>query len=298
MPTPTPPIPVIINATAGLGWDDERCRELEKLFEAAGATAVVHMAKDPEDLRGLVQAALASAPPVLVAGGGDGTLSTVAALLAPTSTALGILPLGTLNHFARDLGIPLDAAEAIAAIVRGRTVDVDLGEVNDRPFINNSSLGIYTRIVRDRDRRRRTGLGKRWAMAWATLAALRRSRLLDVSLTLDGEERHYRAPFVFIGNNRYVVEGFGMGRRDRLREGRLSIYVTWRTGGVGLVTLALRALFGRLKQAPDFAAGTTHAITVNSRRGALPVAADGEVFLLQTPLHYRIRPRALKVVAP
>jgi diacylglycerol kinase family enzyme len=208
--------------------------------------------------------------------------------------------LGTLNHFARDLGVADDLDDAIAAIAANRTKQVDLGEVNGTHFINNASLGLYPDIVRDRTRQqRRLGRGKYRAMVWATLAALRRSSFLHLTVELDGKASGAgRAPFVFIGNNDYVMEGFHIGERASLGEGRLSVYTTRRRSRWGLVTLAMRALFGRLRQADDFLAESVARLRVESRHRYLHVATDGEVMRMRTPLEFRSLPGALRVVAP
>jgi diacylglycerol kinase family enzyme len=236
---------------------------------------------------------------VIVAAGGDGTVSAVAGVLRGTGTALGVLPFGTLNHFAKDLGIPLDAAQAARTIAAGRRIAVDVGEVNGRCFINNASLGLYPGMVRERDRQqRRLRRSKRHAMLWATLAVLNRPPLLDLRLEVDGKMHDYRAPFVFIGNNDYQMEGFDIGTRARLDEGRLDVYTTRGCGAGGLVMLMLRALLGRLRQDREFFEAHPATLRVASRKQRLLVATDGEVTSMQTPLEFRIAPRALQVVVP
>jgi diacylglycerol kinase family enzyme len=251
------------------------------------------------ELRSVVKAAAREQPPMIVAGGGDGTLSTVAGLLKGTGIAFGVLPLGTLNHFAKDLRIPMDVKEAIRVLAEGHVIEVDVGEVNGKVFLNNSSLGIYPDVVRERKRQQsRLGRGKRWALFWATITAMRRAAFLHVRMRLHDGEREYRAPFVFIGNNPYVMEGFNIGVRDTLSSGVLSVYVTQRRSRWALFGLGLRALFGQLRQAKDFEALTAEALTIESRHPYMHVATDGEVALMQTPLHYRVHPLALRVVAP
>jgi diacylglycerol kinase family enzyme len=293
------PTPVIINASAGTGWDDAHFEELAQAFRDAGMEVEILAARSGDEIRSHAKAALARNPGTLVAGGGDGTISSVASLVRGTSTVLGILPLGTLNHFAKDLGIPMALREAIALLARGNVAEVDVGVVNGRMFLNNSSLGIYPDIVRDRTRQqRRLGRGKRWALLWATWTALRRSAFLHLRITVDGRERIARTPFIFIGNNAYIMEGFEIGQRDGLSDGKLSVYFTRRCTRLGLVALGFRALFGQLKQAKDFEAALAEEVTVETHHPRLPVSADGEVFASQSPFAYRIHPRALKVVAP
>jgi diacylglycerol kinase family enzyme len=259
----------------------------------------VTVLEEGADVREAARRALKARPAVLVAAGGDGTLSAVADVVRGTDTALGVLPCGTLNHFAKDLGIPLDPAEAARVIAAGRRKRVDVGEVNGIGFINNASLGIYPKIVRERTaQQRRFGRSKRTAMLWATLAVLDRSPLVDLRLELEGQAHEFHAPFVFVGNNRYALEGFQIGTRERLDAGMLDLYTTRRSTALGLLGLALRALFGRLRQADDFLEASVPALRVESRRAQLFVATDGELRLMQTPLEFRIRPRQLQVIVP
>ena len=292
-------VSVIVNAGSGLGNDTALIERVRALFEAAGADADVRLARGGAEIGAAVDAALARTPDVIVAGGGDGTVSSVASRLAGSPVALGVLALGTLNHFARDAGVPADLERAVGAIVEGRRVEVDIAEVNGRVFINNSGLGLYPDIVRHRERQqRRLGRGKWPAFAWATLHALRRFPFLRVRLVVDGDERVRRTPFVFIGNNEYRMDGFAIGERRDLDRGRLSLYVAQRPGRLKLLMLALRALTGRLRQARDFDAMGATEIVIESRRKRLHVSADGEVTTMTPPLHYRIRPRALAVMLP
>ena len=289
-------IVVIVNAGAGTGHDEALLARVRELFDAAGAPADVRAAHGAE-IVAQVEAARAERPAVIVAGGGDGTVSAVAAALVDSDIAFGVLPLGTLNHFAKDLGIPLDLEAAVEQVVRGRATRVDVGEVNGRIFVNNSSLGLYPDIVRDRERQQhRLGRGKWLALVWASLAALRRYPFLRVRLHIDGSERERRTPFVFIGNNEYRVEGFAIGEREHLDRGRLSLYLAHRPGRARLLLLVLRAVSGRLKQARDFEALLARDFVVETGHRLLRVANDGEVFTMTTPLHYRIRPASLTVM--
>ena len=290
---------VIVNAGSGAGHDPSLVERLRRLFERAGANADIALARGGAELATCIETAIAQRPAVIAAGGGDGTISSVGAALVGSEIALGVLPLGTLNHFARDAGVPLDLERAVDAIVNGRPTPVDVGEVNGRIFLNNSSLGLYPDIVRDRERQqKRLGRGKWPALAWATLAALRRYPFLGVRLSLDGQERWHlrKTPFVFIGNNEYTMEGFSIGERTALDRGRLSLYVAQRPGRLRLLLLALRALFGRLKQSRDFDVLLATELVVDSRRHHLRVATDGEVTRMRPPLRYRIRPASLSVM--
>ena len=293
------PIAVILNASAGAGHGDELAKTITEKFRSHGLDAHVTLAANGSEVIAASKRAVAERTGTVVAGGGDGTMSAVAATLAGTDIHFGILPLGTLNHFAKDLRIPQDLDGAIATIAEGLSVAIDAGEVNGRIFVNNSSLGLYASTVRHRQQQqRRLGRGKWLALFWAAVSAFRRYPLLSVTLSLENEEFSRRTAFIFIGNNEYLMEGFTIGTRRRLDGGKLSLYTSQRTGRLGSLVLAAKALMGCLSQAKDFDALSAKTILIETRRKRIRVATDGEVTLMSTPLHYRICPAALNVIVP
>lgn len=257
------------------------------------------LAASGDEMTAAARLAIATGAAMVVAGGGDGTINAVASVMVDSGVPFGVLPLGTLNHFAKDLDIPLDLDDAIANLAQGRRIKVDVGDVNGQIFLNNSSLGLYPDIVRDRvKQQRRLGRGKWMAFGWATMAALRRYPFLAVRLNLNGQRHERHTPFVFIGNNEYLMEGFNIGERERIDQGTLSLYVAQRPGRLGLVRLALHALFGRLARLKDFDIVLAKEVEIETRHKRLRVSTDGEVTVMSTPLHYRIRASALTVVVP
>ncbi|MBV9209487.1 MAG: diacylglycerol kinase family lipid kinase [Acidobacteria bacterium] len=290
---------VIINASSGTDDKEQALARLEEMFAARGLEARVHLAGSGEEILELSRRAVKEACEPIVAGGGDGTINAVASQLIGTGRTLGVLPLGTLNHFAKDLRIPLTLEEAAETILTGRAVEVDVGEVNGRVFLNNSSLGLYPSIVHRREQQQqRLGRGKWPAFIWAALSVLKRYPFLNVRLHAGEKELKRRTPFVFIGNNEYVMESFNIGSRSCLDAGELSLYIAHRTGRLGLLRLAWRALFGGLRDEEDFDALCTKEVWIETSRRKLRVATDGEVTVMRTPLHYRVRPRALRVIVP
>jgi diacylglycerol kinase family enzyme len=289
---------VILNATAGKAKSGNLQSMIAGLFSAAGLNAEI-ISVAGKDLSAAAKQAVAGNHERIVAGGGDGTVSTVAAEVAGTEKILGILPLGTLNHFAKDLHVPLYLEGAVPTIVQCHVANVDVGEVNGRVFINNSSLGIYPHIVHRRvAEQMRLRIGKWPAFIGASMHAFRRSPFLDLRIEVKGGMLTRKTPFLFIGNNEYEMTGFRIGARPRLNSGKLGLYLSRRTGRFGLLRLALRALFGRLNQAKDFEAFSVEETTIESRRKRLLVATDGEVTYMHPPLHCRSRPSALRVIVP
>ncbi|MBK5189550.1 MAG: diacylglycerol kinase family lipid kinase [Gemmatimonadaceae bacterium] len=292
-------IPVVINAGAGNSHASDRAKALTELFLAGGMQVDVRLAESGADIDRLVREAVAKRPRVFVAAGGDGTISTAAAALAGTDIVLGVLPFGTLNHFAKDLKIPLELEASVQNIVENNVIAVDVGEVNGKIFINNSSLGMYPDIVRDRERQQtRLGRGKWNSLVWASLAALRRFPFLTVRIEVEGEKRGYVTPLVFIGNNEYQMTGFDIGARESLEGGALSVYIVKKSGRAALVRLSMQAVLGRLEQARDFEAMKTPELVIETRRSRVLVATDGEVQSMTSPLRYRVRPRSLRVIVP
>jgi diacylglycerol kinase family enzyme len=268
------------------------------LFRAAGCDAQIVMLQKGDDPAGTARAAAARAQ-VVVAAGGDGTVSRVAAGVIGTSAILGVLPIGTLNHFAKDLHIPLDVETAVTTIAARHTGRVDVGWVNDHVFVNNSSIGIYPSIVDVRDELRRQGHHKWPATALATFRVLRRHGGMRVTIEVDGRQAVWRTPFVFVGNNEYAVEGIRLGARTRLNEGRLYAYAAPRVRTRELPKLLMKALLGRVRHSGEFeivSAPELRLTTAGPRR--VRVALDGEVASMTLPLHYRSRPGALRVILP
>lgn len=289
---------VLLNAASGTGSAADAARTIERLFGEAGREARVELVESGDRLRVLAREAARGHPEAVVAGGGDGTISTVAEALAGTGIPLGVLPLGTLNHFAKDLGIPLELEQATAVILAGHITKVDVGEVSGHIFLNNSSIGVYPRLLRLRERYRERGRSKWIAACWAMLAVLRRHSFMAVRIVADGETIVRRTPFVFVGNNAYRMEGLSAGSRDSLTDGRLAVYIMNATGRRSLLWLAWSVLIGRARQIQELEMLSVLEAQVETRRAMLQVALDGEVLEERDPLAYRVRPAALAVFTP
>ena len=293
------PVSVLLNASAGAAaraGDDEHpaLGEVQDAFAAAGLNVAIAVGSGAT-LTALARRAVARGVRVVVAGGGDGTIGSVAAAVANTDATLGVLPLGTLNHFAKDLGIPPGVPDAVRVIAVGHTARVDVGEVNGRVFINNSSLGLYPSVVYQREKRRAQGRGKWIAFALAVARVWRLHRRVRVIVHTETVSRIVRTPFVFVGNNEYQLEGVRLGARARVDAGQLHVAMAPGMTRGEIVRVLGSALLGRLADVDHLDTLLTDTVTIGARRRHLPVALDGEVTLVETPLKYRIRRGALRV---
>jgi diacylglycerol kinase family enzyme len=235
---------------------------------------------------------------VLVAAGGDGTVSTVAGVAVQTRATFGVIPLGTLNHFARDAGIPLDLEKAIAAIVEGRTRALDVGAMNEAIFVNNASLGLYPHLVWERQQEQSRGRGKSVAFLVALARTWRRYPTVGVHMTVDDVALVRRTPFVFVGNGEYRAEGVGLGTRASLNGGTLCVHLAPWVGRLEFLQLPIRALRGQLRNDARFESFRACDIRIETGDSRIDVALDGELRSYDTPLRFSIRRGALTTLVP
>jgi diacylglycerol kinase family enzyme len=293
------PTVVLLNRGGGAASADEDIAASAKAALAgAGLDAGIELVEGGE-IEGRARAVAERGDPLLIVGGGDGTVSAAAGALADTATRLAVLPLGTLNHFARDLGIPTALPEAAALIAAGSERRVDIAEMNGRTFVNNSAIGVYPLMVADRDlQRERLGRGKRLAMAVASVRTLARFGHQRLTLSVNDREARVDTPLLFVGNNDYQLELPGAGRREALDDGRLCVVVLRSKTRAGFLAATLRALIGRARPGDLVRLDGVERLRVDSRRHQLTVSLDGEVQRVAPPLDYRIRKQALRVIAP
>jgi diacylglycerol kinase family enzyme len=291
-------VAVILNPRSGLGADESLLREVVKLFATYGREATIVPASAGATLVVRARAAVEAGCRVLVAAGGDGTVNAVASAVVGRETPLGILPLGTLNPFAKDLGLPLDLPDAVRIAAQGVVRHVDVGEVNGQYFLNNSSIGVYPRIVELRHRYEMSGLSKWIAALWASLAVLRHRPFVDVRIQVANETIVRRTPFVFVGNNEYKMLGLRGGSRASLTGGYLAIYVMKAAERLSLLRLGVQVVTRGVERVEELDLFRITESKVETRRRRLQVALDGEVRVLASPLEYRSRPGALRVLTP
>lgn len=297
---PSPPterrIAVLVNPAAGRDEAGDRTARLEAAFARVGLKARVQ-AMEPHALRTAIDGLIHEGYGTIVAAGGDGTVSAVAQHLVGRRVTLGVVPMGTLNHFARDLGLPIDLDGAVDVIARGAVRAVDVGEVNGRAFLNNASLGLYPDQVRMRARLR-SRFSKPVAAFVASLAALRRLRALWLTVERDGARVRLRCPMVLVGNGEYGLDRGEPTSRARLDEGVLSLCLYTEARRLGLVVGAIRALFGRASAVRHLEVDRVREALLRVSRRRVPVALDGEVVTLSSPLRFRSVTGALRVIGP
>lgn len=288
----------IINGNAG-GLATENARQSARiLIEKDFPGAEVVFTGPATNVAELARQAVERGSRLIVAGGGDGTINAVASALVGTDSVLGVLPLGTLNHFAKDLGIPLDLEASLATLVHGAVKPIDVGEVNGRIFLNNSGLGLYPTVVRLRESKQQEGVGKWPAAIWATLKALARYRILTVRVTVNGKQLERKTPIVFVGNNEYQMQGLGAGHRAQLDAGSLCLYIPRPQSRSDLFFLAIRALIGKAPLDDRMDILLTPEFSLTTRHRHVTISLDGEVTSMEAPLGYRIRSAALRVRLP
>lgn len=289
---------VCVNRSSGAAARSEReAEEIRAALANAGIKGRVELL-DGAAIAEQAKKAAEAGTELIVVGGGDGTISAAAGALAGSGTSLGILPLGTLNHFARDLGIPMKLDEAAKVIAAGQTRVVDVAEVNGRTFINNSAIGLYPLMVIDRDlQQQRLGRSKRFAMVVAALRTLARFHHDRLTLTVNDEQARLDTPLLFVGNNDYRIDIGAPGHRDSLQDGKLCVLVMRKKTRRGLIAASIRALLNRTRPDDMVRLDDVARLRVASRRTHLPISVDGEVTALTSPLDYKVRKRALKVIA-
>jgi diacylglycerol kinase family enzyme len=290
-----------INASAGTARTKSKDHLRTSLAEILAQYNIEANLRFPhaEELPHLLKEARDSEFDGIIVGGGDGTIRTAAAALAGSGIPLGVLPLGTLNHFAKDLKLPIKLDDAAAVIGAGNVARVDVGEVNGEIFINNSSIGIYPFMVLDRERIQEEEGKWKWHAAFnAAIRAMRKFPLRKLRVRVGNETVLHRSPIVFIGNNDYGLDPGKVGRREHLDRGELSVHVARVESRQGFLLLVLRGMLGKLRMSRDLKTLRGRFAEITSRTSRLPVALDGEVEILTPPLRYVIRKHALKVFVP
>jgi diacylglycerol kinase family enzyme len=297
--------PLFIVMNTGSGSRDTASTEatVRGVLAQAGRRHELWRAHDPRQLPMLAQRAVDQARQqqgVVVAAGGDGTLNTVAQAVLTSGCPFGVLPQGTFNYFSRTHGIPLDPAEATRALLESRIQPVQVGLLNDRVFLVNASLGLYPKLLEEREAYKQQFGRRRLVAVWAgVITLLRAYRPLRLRLEHAGEVRVMRTATVVVGNNPLQLQQLGLPEARAVQQGQLAAIAVRPVGPLAMVGLLLRGALGRLGDADHVVNFAFDRLTVRPygwRR--LKVAVDGEVAWLDTPLVFQVAPHPLPLLVP
>jgi diacylglycerol kinase family enzyme len=277
-----------------------RCRNADKARQALAAAGVEVVEAEADELRRHLEQAVAEGSERILVAGGDGTIATAAALVAKKDSALAILPGGTLNHFARDHGIPTDLDEAAKVAAAGTIEAADLGSINDKVFLNTSSIGAYATFVRVRERfEQRFGYTIATLLAFITMFSSLRT--FGVELEVEGIRKTYRSSLVFIGVGERELKLPALGSRVSNGKRGLHVMIVQGRRPARLFAVALAGIARGTRQAaklPQFDAFVVDSCQIDLRRSRSPIALDGELKVMVTPLQYRIERDAIRLVVP
>ncbi|MCV2367499.1 diacylglycerol/lipid kinase family protein [Roseateles oligotrophus] len=306
---PFAPIQFVINAAAGSSDADMKREVIESVLRAEGRCGDLHFCT-PGQLAGVAresaQRALSTRTAV-VAVGGDGTLNTVAQAAHAAGCAMGVVPQGTFNYFARTHGIPADPAEAVRLLLHAAPVPVQVAGINERVFLVNASLGLYPDLLEDREAYKARFGRSRWvAFVAACATLLRAQRRLRLHIETGGTVRDLQTLTLFVGNNRLQLQQFGAEPEDTLAgtpgDGSMAALVLRPIGALSMMGLMLHGAMGRLGEAAgverfEFEHLVVKPTLPQGRRG-VKVAFDGEVTMMRAPLDFRVLAKPLYLLRP
>ncbi len=306
MRSPTP-FHVVINDGSGRQDTAQALAALTQVLEAAGQSYRIHRVDRPKRLPAVAREAVAQARAdagTVVAAGGDGTINAVAQATLGSGRPFGVIPLGTFNYFARHHGIPTETADAARVLLDASARPVQVGWVNDRVFLVNASLGLYPKLLEDRETYKRQFGRSRWVARWAGLVGLlREHRQLHIWLDHAGQVQRVRTPTLFVGNNPLQLQELGMPQAKAVEsEGVLAGLMLKPVATWQMLWLALKGAFGQLGDADQVEAFSFRELTVRPAlpygRRSLKVATDGEVSRLRLPLTFRVGETPLLLIRP
>lgn len=292
-------ITLVLNRKAGTlrGTDpDAVAAAIADIFRAEGHNVTIVVRSGEAAIQAITGACGVRSCDAVVVGGGDGTISAAAGIAAENGTTLGVLPLGTMNLFARSLGIPLELTAAAKALATADVVAVDIGVVNDRHFIHHVTLGLHPRLIRARERLRYgSRLGKIWASFQAWWIVLRQPQLMSVRLGMNGQTYERRTAALLVTNNP-LGEGH-LPYADDLRQGRLGVYVAKAWRWPDLLQLTAQIAFGAISGTPLLESWSAEKIEIALARPTT-ASVDGELATLRFPLALGVSKRGLTVLRP
>jgi diacylglycerol kinase family enzyme len=290
---------VVMNRGSGKKKHQELRQMLEDRLAPACGTYVLRESRKGSDLPALARQVAGEGFDLVIAAGGDGTQSAVAGALTGTDTIMGVLPGGTFNYFARDLGVGEAIEDALDTLLDARVETVDVGDVNGLIFLNNVSLGAYPQILKTRE-----GIYKRWgrsrlAAYWSVLVALRRLRKpMQLVARVDGQAQRYTSALVFVARSAYQLDSFGLEGAAEIRRGEFAVLIAKAKKPLPLMRSALRMAVGHSAKDDDFDLILTDELQIETPKRRQLVAHDGEKTQLDSPFRLEVRHDGLRVLLP
>ncbi|WP_172297016.1 diacylglycerol kinase family protein [Pseudoruegeria sp. HB172150] len=289
----------IVNPHSGKRGNEDVADALKRRFEADGRDLEIGLVGQDGDIEELAKKAVERGCATVIAAGGDGTISTVAEVLAGTDTALGVIPAGTFNYFARSFEIPEDIEGAVEVIATGTPRPTDVGWINDRIFLNNASVGIYSTIRRERERTYKSWGRSRVAAYWSVIKALvKLYKPMKVDLTVDGETRRTKTSLVFVCNSPFQLNLFELDGAKEVEQGKLAVFLSRDSGRWELLTRAFRLATKGMQRGRDFDLVTGKEITIDTGKPYRHIVRDGETGRMRGPFRFRLDAGGLKVIVP
>jgi diacylglycerol kinase family enzyme len=289
---------VILNRGAGRHRDETEA-QIKKFFQKRGIAARLFIARHGGEIAQFAEEAASSDAEVIVAAGGDGTIDGIATVLADTGKILGVVPLGTFNLFANRLNIPLDLEAALHTAVNGSVAEINVGEVNGRVFLSRSSIGLYPLALRHREEMfRRFGRSRFVALLSGATALVRWGNVMTIRLTTESGAHLFRSRFVFVCNNPEELHYFNLPGRECIDADQFAVYVPKPLAMPGMLRLGFRMLRRQAQESRDFDIFCSREVFLEIEPSRIPVSLDGEVEIMKSPLHYRLRLDALRTRVP
>lgn len=293
---------VVMNAGSGGDDKDESRAKIEQGFAQSGHQVRFHLIENANAIQATIDEARQACQEdggVLVAAGGDGTINASAAAVAGSDIPFAVVPMGTFNYFARDIGMPLDPKDAAIAIAGGTIQPIHMARINGRPFLVNASIGLYVKLIENREKHRnRLGGHRLMAVVSGIATALRGHYTMALDMTVDGERRSQRTAMVFLGKNYLQLKNLDLDIAQGVASGQIGVIVLRDARTRSLLNVAWRALIGRLEDAPKLQAFCAEALEIKPHRSSVHAVLDGEIVTLQSPLKVEIENNALQLVHP
>ena len=299
------PLFIVFNAGSGRRDAAEEMQTISRVLQEGGREFEFLHCQGGESIDTLARRAVDQAMArqgVVVAAGGDGTINAVANAVVGSGCPFGVIPQGTFNYFGRDNAISQDSSEAARVLLRGRVLPVQAGKVNGRLFLVNASVGLYPKLLEDREAWKQQFGRSRFVALVSGIATLLQARgQLNLRIESAGKATSLRTPTLFVGNNRLqlVQAGIDAQQAEAVRQGQMAAVAVRPIGTLALFGLLLRGVLGRLGEAENIRSFTFRRLTVTPRRmKRIKVATDGEIVWMQSPLVFEVAPEPLLLLVP